>query len=188
MNSLSIVKRSRFCFTALFLMIFLFSASQSTIAAEPLQNKSNITERIRFDAWHLKCVASKKGKERCFIDQYITGQKGKAKLASLLVNYSSMSDTPILTFKLPLGIALIPGMLYAIDAGNKFKLPLRVCTEEGCIARTVLDKKTIVKFDKGKKIDVFFYIGNNGKSISLTASLIGFQKALAALTAKQAPN
>ena len=182
------IKRSYFRFNALFLMIFLISAAQSTIAAEPLQNKSNITERIKYDAWHLKCVASKKGKARCFIDQYITGQKGKAKLASLIINYSSMSDTPILTFKLPLGIALIPGMLYAIDAGNKFKLPLRVCTEEGCIARTVLDKKTIAKLDKGKKINVFFNIGNKGKSVSLTASLIGFQKALAALTAKQATN
>lgn len=191
MNSLTIIKRRCFHSTSIFLIIFLFSVTESTIAAEPLQNESkiksklNITEEIQFDAWHLKCVTRKKDKERCFIVHHITGQKGKAKLASLIVNYNKMSDTPILNFKLPLGIALIPGMLYTIDSGNKLKLPLRVCTEEGCIARKALDKKTIAKLYKGREINVFFYIGNNGKTITLTASLMGFRKALAALISKK---
>ncbi|GEM_PF-2284572 len=194
MNSSTIIKRHCFHFTSIFLMLFLFSAAQSTIAAEPLhneakaKNKSNITKKAPFDAWHLKCITSKNDKERCFIDQHITGQKGKATLASLIVNFNSVSDTPILTFKLPLGISLIPGMLYGIDAGDKFKLPIRVCNKEACVARKELDKKMIAKLYKGREIKVLFYVGNNSKTITLTASLIGFRKALAALITNKETN
>ncbi len=49
MNSSTIIKRHCFHFTSIFLMLFLFSAAQSTIAAEPLHNEAKAKKQVEYN-------------------------------------------------------------------------------------------------------------------------------------------
>ena len=176
----------------LFILFFL-CCFQQTVKAESLQDeassstgpKKNLTEKKQFNDWYLKCITGEKNKEKCLISQSITGKKNKVRLALISINYPRTGEKPILTFYVPLGISLVPGLVYNIDTGNEINIPLRVCTETGCIARTLLDQKTIAVLQTGRELNVSFFIGKNSKKINLSASLIGFTKAFAALSAKR---
>lgn len=166
--------------------------AQSTIAAEALREKSNtsitpekiFTEEKQFDAWQLKCLNGKNKQERCSIVQRVTGKQGKARVLLINIKFPFKSDTPVLSFYLPLGISLIPGINYEIDSGPGKKLPVRMCTESGCIVRMNLDNNTIAELQRGKDLKVTFFIGNNRKAIVVDVSLLGFTKAFVALKNK----
>ncbi len=176
----------------LLFILILASISKESMAIEPGQKNENasiksdkkLIERKQFDAWDLKCFTGEITKERCLIGQSITGKKGKARLVYITVSYTRTSSMPVVTFYLPLGISLVPGIIYKTNARNKLKLPLRVCSNEGCMARKMLDKKSIAALKEGKELNVSFVIDKNRRTISLNASLTGFSQAFAALSAK----
>lgn len=179
------------------LLIFLISFSTLCIAVEPeliqkgaaAKKESKLTESKQFDAWHLKCIAGDKGKDICLIAQSITGKRGKSNLLYLTVNYpdnqQGNNDVAVMRLYLPLGIYLVPGIIYNVDGGEKSKLPVRVCTIEGCRTSIVLNKKNIAALIKGKQLTVAFKTANSSQKIKVNASLIGFRKAFAVLRSKR---
>ncbi len=174
----------------LLLITFVMAFSQQAIAADSINDKASttdnnkkiLTENKQFDAWNLRCLNVNSKQNKCFIIQNVSGKQGKARLLSVRIHFPPKSNTLVVTFYLPLGIFLIPGMSYDIDAGVKKKLVLRTCIEAGCIARMSLDAQAVRALQNGKDLHVRFSAGN--KEIISTASLMGFSKALAALKTK----
>ena len=132
--------------------------------------------------WVLQCDRNEK---QCYIQQYIFAPESKMRFVGVSVGYFGPKENPRLLFSLPLGVLLAPGMGFDIDAGQKTKLPVRICITDGCKADMDLGEKLVTRLKQGKQMNVFFINGATQKTIKVVVSLQGFTRAYAALSAKR---
>ena len=132
--------------------------------------------------WVLQCGRNEK---QCYIQQYIFATESKMRFVGVSVGYFGPKENPRLLFSLPLGVLLAPGMGFDIDAGQKTKLPVRICITDGCKADMDLGEKLVTRLKQGKQMNLFFANAAAEKTIKVRMSLQGFAKAYAALSAKR---
>lgn len=157
--------------------------SKKNTSSEKGKHAAKVTaKQEQATGWVLQCGRNEK---RCYIQQYIFAPESNMRFVGLSVGYFGPKENPRLLFSLPLGVLLAPGMGFDIDAGQKTKLPIRVCIAAGCKADMPLDKTLLTRLKQGKQMNLFFANAAAKKTIKVRMTLQGFAKAYAALSAKR---
>ena len=81
---------------------------------------------------------------------------------------------------LPMGVALVPGVLLQVDEGEPMRIPYNVCLNSSCRAGFAIDDKLMATLKGGSKLNVVF-TSLQGKANKLTTSLSGFTAAVKAI-------
>ena len=152
------------------------------------------TSSQRFNAWRLDCYPPKvkptsgvatfdtQGATRsnCQLQQEIRLQSDRTKVAAIVrVRLFGAERQPFLLLLLPPNAQTDLGVTYAIDSADPFKVRIRECTAEECVAALLLDGQRLYALRHGSQLAVGFKVG--GTSIATLVALDGFDAAYAGL-------
>ena len=125
--------------------------------------------------------------QELFVTQ--TGADGTGQMAGrilgLHVLYAVEQTTgrwlPYLSVQMPMGVDLRPGAVLKVDRGVDIPIQYLRCTEAGCDASIQLQPPLLQALKAGKELFVGFRAWGSDETTVLSASLIGFSRAYAAL-------
>jgi invasion protein IalB len=163
------------------------------LAGVPAAAQQGPTSSQRFNAWRLDCFAPKEkptegvaaleaqqARSNCQMQQEIRLQSDPSKVAAIVrVRLLGADRQPFLLFVLPPNAQADLGISYAIDGAEPFKVRIRECTAQQCVAALLLDGQRLYALRNGKQITVGFKVG--GTSIAAVIALDGFAAAYAGL-------
>ena len=134
-----------------------------------------------FKAWKVRCQKPAGAKqESCHIFQNLVLRKGGRRVLRIVVGYFGKKREPAAVLTLPLGVALVPGVLLQVDDTEPVVFPFRLCHSKGCRARLALDDKLLAAFKAGLRARVTFRDGAQ-RAIIVPVSLNGFTAGFNAL-------
>ncbi|WP_280546838.1 invasion associated locus B family protein [Halomonas sp. 11-S5] len=161
----------RLCLTALLSLIALASqavAQQASPGAE--------VETEQFRDWEVICPpAGSQG--ACTMSQLVTNPGSNDPLMRVIVGYPpELEGRPAMTFLLPLGVRLAPGLQLSVGGGEPAQFPYQVCLEQSCRADLPLEPSLLQGLRSGSSATLSL-IGPRGNRMDLDISLMGFTDA-----------
>ncbi|PRY73142.1 invasion associated locus B family protein [Halomonas ventosae] len=161
----------RLCMTALLSLLALASqavAQQASPGAE--------VETEQFRDWEVICPPeSRQG--ACTMSQLVTNPDSNDPLMRVIVGYPpELEGRPAMTFLLPLGVRLAPGLQLSVGSGEPAQFPYQVCLEQSCRADLPLEP-SMVQALRGGSSATLSLIGPRGNRMDLDISLMGFTDA-----------
>jgi invasion protein IalB len=148
---------------------------------------SSYTEAT-FDAWLQRCVRTEDGADPCQLYQLLKDGEGNAVAEITMFGLPAGGEAAAgATAIVPLGTLLTEGLLLSVDQGEPKRYPFAWCSEIGCVARIGLTAAEVDAFRKGSAATMTIVpVMAPEEKVSLTISLAGFTKGLAAVDAANA--
>lgn len=132
----------------------------------------NVTTE-QFQDWLVECPDNG---GRCAMSQLVNNPEGGQPLMRAVMIYPEQFDGPAITFLLPLGVRLAPGLRLSVDGGEATGFPYQACLEPGCRADLPLSPELLQRLRGGSKATLSF-IDPAGRQRDLDISLTGFTAA-----------
>ncbi|MBS9404740.1 invasion associated locus B family protein [Halomonas sp. TRM85114] len=129
-----------------------------------------------FQDWEVRCQQNAEGPTPCAMAQLITQPGGDQPLMQVILDYPPQIDGPAMTFFVPLGVRLAPGLQLSVDGGEPVQFPYQVCQEQGCRADLPVEPSLLQQLRSGSTATLSL-IGPRGDRMDLDISLIGFTDA-----------
>jgi invasion protein IalB len=148
-------------------------AKSSNAQQKTYENKSYISQvsEILYEktagSWRIVCRSG----EECRAAQSIVVQSTRD---PVMVARLYRKPEPTLTFTMPLGGFIAPGLSIAIDKAKPTRLPFEMCTVEGCVIGIKLGKPVLERLAKAKTLSVTVYPTAH-KPLTLDFSLAEFK-------------
>ena len=134
-----------------------------------------------YGAWTLRCQsAASASSEDCIMFQNLVLKTGGQPVLQFAIGRAPGADSPTVLMKLPLGMALPPGVTIQIDNAKPATFPIERCDPNGCQAGMKLREATITQLEHGQRLNITFYDGGR-KPIQVPLSLDGFADSFKAL-------
>ncbi len=166
-----------------------FAAPRTASAASvaPAENQAQaqapaeIEMRGNYGEWSARCI---KGSEVCDVFQRLNIKESGARILEFVVSKKADDADQTVVAQaaliLPLGILLTAPVTLAIDKTESGNVPVRTCSQQGCIATFNITADVMDKMKKSKAIDVTF-TAVSGERMTIGVSLNGFAEAVATL-------
>ncbi|MCL7941590.1 invasion associated locus B family protein [Halomonas sp. ATCH28] len=162
---------TRLCLTALLSLLALAShavAQQASPGAD--------VETEQFRDWEVICPPES-SQGPCTMSQLVTNPDSNAPLMRVIVGYPpELEGRPAMTFLLPLGVRLAPGLQLSVGGGEPAQFPYQVCLEQSCRADLPLEPSLLQSLRGGSSATLSL-IGPRGNRMDLDISLMGFTDA-----------
>ncbi|MDR5868570.1 invasion associated locus B family protein [Halomonas koreensis] len=129
----------------------------------------------RFQQWEVRCPTGGAAGQ-CSMTQLITAPDGNQPLMRVIIAQPPQADHPVMTFLLPLGVRLAPGLQLSVDDGEGVGFPYQVCDQPGCRADLPLEPALLQRLRGGTDATLSL-IDPRGNRRDLTISLMGFTAA-----------
>jgi invasion protein IalB len=134
-----------------------------------------------FKSWTVGCETSPdKSQEVCHIAQVVKDPESGRDMAQVAVGYFPASDDPVAIVTLPLGVHLPSGLQLQVDEGEEIRVPIEVCTPNGCQAGVNVKSPLRESLLKGATLKLTIH-DPTGKAATLAVSLSGFTAGLGSL-------
>ncbi|WP_331710449.1 MULTISPECIES: invasion associated locus B family protein [unclassified Halomonas] len=129
-----------------------------------------------FQDWEVRCQRNGEGPSPCAMAQLITQPDSDQPLMQVILDYPPEADDPVMSFFVPLGVRLAPGMQMSVDDGEPIQFPYQVCQEQGCRADAPIESSMLQELRSGTTATLSM-IGPQGDRMDLDISLAGFTDA-----------
>lgn len=133
----------------------------------------------QFRDWEVACPSE--GGGNCTMNQVVNDPGGNQPLMQVIVAYPPQLDGPAMTFLLPLGVRLAPGLQLQVGGGEPAQFPYQVCMQQGCRADLPL-QPSLLEALRGGNTATLSLIDPRGERIDLDISLMGFTSASQRIT------
>ncbi|MDQ7970201.1 MAG: invasion associated locus B family protein [Oxalicibacterium faecigallinarum] len=187
MTSNPIVRKTVMCMTlSLGLAVTGLAAAQTPAPAnaEKAPAAPVWKQKATHGSWEVICAKPEK-KEVCQVVQALetrNEQDGKSTGQRLLrTTLQKQKEGIVLSFELPFGIDLRPGMVYQIDGAKETTVPFLTCVPGGCLVSTVVTDDIKKQLTSGKQMKVGFRPLGSEKVVVIDVSLDGLGKAFPSL-------
>lgn len=125
-----------------------------------------------FENWTFSCE-----EKACQIFVTLADNKTKIAKYSLSIVYDGGKNATSAILRMPLGVALAPGVRVFADGTNFYDWPYQVCEDAGCQAVAVLEDPAIAKFKTADALQVQFIAYGSKKQDSFKIPMAGFNAA-----------
>ncbi|WP_176083022.1 invasion associated locus B family protein [Martelella sp. HB161492] len=130
-----------------------------------------------YQDWQVNCVSGEKGVQCAMTQKQLDKDSGRTVLSLELMSTQDGILRGVIV--MPFGLAVTQGATVSIDdqtTGKKYDFS--TCLPQGCLVPVSLDKDMIDKMKSGTKLNVSGTVVNNGKTVTIAASLSGFTAAM----------
>jgi len=158
-------------------LLSLMAVASQSIAqqASPGSAGANI-EAEQFQDWEVICPPSP-SQGVCTMSQLVNNPNSNDPLMRVIVGYPpELEGRPAMTFLVPLGVRLAPGLQLSVGGGEPVQFPYQVCMEQSCRADLPLDPALLQALRTGSSATLSL-IGPRGNRMDLDISLMGFTNA-----------
>ncbi|WP_416138454.1 invasion associated locus B family protein [Halomonas sp. HK25] len=168
----------RLCLTALLSLLAL--ASHAVAQQAPPESAGADVQTEQFRDWEVICPPdSHQGV--CTMNQLVTNPDSNDPLMQVIVGYPpELEGQPAMTFLLPLGVRLAPGLQLSVGSAQPAPFPYQVCLEQSCRADLPLEP-SLLQALRGGSSATLSLIGPRGNRMDLDISLMGFTDASASI-------
>jgi len=129
-----------------------------------------------FQDWEVRCQRNAEGPSPCAMSQLITQPDSDQPLMQVILDYPPQIDDPVMSFFVPLGVRLAPGLQFSVDNGEPVQFPYQVCQEQGCRADVPIESSMLQQLRSGNTATLSM-ISPRGERMDIDISLIGFTDA-----------
>jgi len=129
-----------------------------------------------FQDWEVRCQRSAEGPSPCAMSQLITRPDSDQPLMQVILDYPPQIDDPVMSFFVPLGVRLAPGLQFSVDNGEPIQFPYQICQEQGCRADVPIEAAMLQQLRSGNTATLSM-ISPRGERMDIDISLIGFTDA-----------
>jgi invasion protein IalB len=130
----------------------------------------------QFQDWEVACPPQG-SQGACTMNQLITNPEDGQPLMRVIVGYPpELEGRPAMTFLVPLGVRLPPGLQLSVGSGEPAQFPYQVCLEQSCRADLPLESSLLQALRSGSSATLSL-IGPRGNRVDLNISLMGFTDA-----------
>ncbi len=163
-----------FCLTALLSLLALAPNAFAQQASPGGSGAEVSTEQ--FQSWEVVCPPQG-SQGACTMNQLITNPQDGQPLMRVIVGYPpELEGRPAMTFLVPLGVRLPPGLQLSVGGGEPAQFPYQVCLEQGCRADLPLEPSLLQALRSGSSATLSLF-GPRGNRMDLNISLMGFTDA-----------
>ncbi|MBT2773641.1 invasion associated locus B family protein [Halomonas sp. ISL-60] len=131
-----------------------------------------------FQDWEVRCQRNAAGPAPCAMSQLVTQPDSDQPLMQVILDYPPQIDDPVMSFFVPLGVRLAPGLQFSVDNGEPIQFPYQVCQEQGCRADVPIESSMLQQLRSGNTATLSM-ISPRGERMDIDISLIGFTDASA---------
>ncbi|MFT6914987.1 MAG: invasion protein IalB [Motiliproteus sp.] len=131
----------------------------------------------KFGDWLFECQALAANKTNCVLSQTLINNESKQRVLRLAISNSKDGTGLRLVSIMPLGIYLPAGVTVNTERGVAIPMMLKSCTQQGCIATSVLTAENIEAIQSEKELSVVFSVNKN-TPVKLSISLKGTRAGL----------
>lgn len=131
----------------------------------------------RFENWTYDCTQGV-----CQIYITLADQQNNKSFA-LTVVHDAASNTYSGILKMPLGVALPPGVRIFTNMKDNYALPFQFCEADGCNAVAKLEPKLVAQMRKVPDVQVEYFVYGKQQRDAFRISMQGFPAAVEALVA-----
>ncbi len=164
----------RLCLTGLLSLLALASHAVAQQASPGSPGADVSTEQFR--DWEVICPPES-SQGACTMSQLITNPDNNDPLMRVIVGHPpELEGRPAMTFLLPLGVRLAPGLQLSVGDGEPAQFPYQVCLEQSCRADLPLEPSLLQELRDGSSATLSL-IGPRGNRMDLDISLMGFTDA-----------
>jgi len=163
------------------LLVALAAAGHAFAQAQPQGQPAANAETYK--DWVVGCDPPKDGVRQCGMVQNLTVKETGQMVARLTVQQERNGERVGILLG-PLGTSLAAGVTTQVDAGPQNRLQFEQCVPAGCVARWLLDPRTLDALKRGRTLTVGF-ASVDGRKVNIPMSLLGFGEGLAALDARR---
>ncbi|WP_275287852.1 invasion associated locus B family protein [Halomonas elongata] len=157
------------------LLALLAFAPQAFAQQQPTGNANVDTQQ--FQDWQVICPQDA-SQGPCTMNQVITNTENDQPMMRVVIANPPQADSPVMTFLLPLGVRLAPGLQLSVDNGEPVQFPYQVCQQQGCRADVPL-QSSLLQSLRGGTSATLSLIAPDGQRMDLNISLMGFTDAMA---------
>ncbi|GED21373.1 invasion associated locus B family protein [Halomonas halmophila] len=143
------------------------------------QNPNANVDTQQFQDWQVICP-QEASQGPCTMNQIITNNDSDQPMMRVVLADPPQAERPIMTFLVPLGVRLAPGLQLSIDGSEPVQFPYQVCQRQGCRADIPL-QSSLLQSLRGGTTATLSLMAPNGQRMDLDISLMGFTDAMAQL-------
>ncbi|MGM0824381.1 MAG: invasion associated locus B family protein [Pseudomonadota bacterium] len=157
------------------LSILMFSPNAFSQQQPGAASGDNVTTES-FQDWEVRCQRNGEGPSPCAMAQLITQPDSDQPLMQVMLDYPPQAEGPVMSFFVPLGVRLAPGLQMSVDGGEPIQFPYQVCQEQGCRADVPIESSVLQQLRSGTTATLSMF-GPQGDRMDLDISLTGFTDA-----------
>ncbi|MDL4861952.1 invasion associated locus B family protein [Halomonas elongata] len=162
----------RLCLAALLsLMAFV---PQAFAQQQPTGNANVNTQQ--FQDWEVICPQDA-SQGPCTMNQVINNADSNQPMMRVVIANPPQIDNPVMTFLMPLGVRLAPGLQLSVGGGEPVQFPYQVCQQQGCRADLPL-QPSLLQSLRGGTTATLSLIAPNDQRMDVDISLMGFTDAM----------
>lgn len=154
---------------SLFALLSLFGLLPVAFAQSGDANVT--TEQVQ--DWQVECPTNG---GRCAMSQLINNPENNQPIMRAVMMYPEQLDGPAITFLVPLGVILAPGLELSVDGNQAAAFPYQSCQQGGCRADLPAQPELLQRL-RGGSVATLSFIDPNGQQLDLDISLSGFTAA-----------
>ncbi|MDQ7727600.1 invasion associated locus B family protein [Halomonas sp. SpR8] len=143
---------------------------------QPGTASGNDVSTESFQDWEVRCQRNAENPAPCAMSQLITQPDSDQPMMRVILDYPPQIDDPAMSFFVPLGVSLAPGLQLRVDNNEPIQFPYQVCQEQGCRADIPIEPSMLQQLRSGNTATLSM-IGPRGDRMDLDISLIGFTDA-----------
>ena len=156
-------------------LLSLLALSTSAFSQQPGAAGNDVTTES-FQDWEVRCQGNTEGPTPCAMAQLVTQPDSNQPLMQVVLDYPPQIDDPVMSFYVPLGVRLAPGLQLVVDNGEPIQFPYQVCQEQGCRADAPIEPAMLQQLRSGNTATLSM-ISPRGERMDVDISLIGFTDA-----------
>ncbi|WP_027966227.1 invasion associated locus B family protein [Halomonas halocynthiae] len=142
-------------------------------AAFAQSNNTNVTTE-QIQDWQVECPTDG---GRCAMSQLVNNPSDNQPVMRVVAMYPEQFDGAALTFLVPLGVILTPGLELTVDGSAAAAFPYQSCQPGGCRADLPAQPELLQRL-RGGSVATLSFIDPSGMQRDLDFSLSGFTAAL----------
>ncbi|RTR03861.1 invasion associated locus B family protein [Halomonas nitroreducens] len=164
----------RLCLTGL-LSLLALAPNAFAQQASSEQARTDVTTE-QFNDWEVVCP-SDSSQGNCTMNQVVTNADSDQPMMRVVVAYPpQLEGRPAMTFLLPLGVRLAPGLQLSAGSAQPAQFPYQVCLRQGCRADLPVEPSLLEALRSGSSATLSL-VGPRGNRMDLDISLMGFTDA-----------
>ena len=158
-------------------LLCLLPLASSALAQTSMsgQGQGGNFESEQYQSWEVRCPTDGQNAP-CSMTQLVTNPDDDQPVMRVIIAQPPQAEAPIMTFLLPLGVRLAPGLQLSVDGGEGVPFPYQVCDQPGCRADLPLEPSLMQQLRGGSNATLSL-IGPRGNRRDLNISLMGFTNA-----------
>ena len=141
-----------------------------------------VTDTKQVGDWTVRCFAVT-SQSPCDMYQELQDQNSHQRVLSVSIAYVPSNDQHVMQIAVPLGVAILKGVVIKTDSYASPALPYRRCDQAGCYVEMLLGNDQIAGFVKSGPQATVNIVSDDGKGYALRFSLNGFSAAHDAMAA-----